>query len=90
MFFTYILHSEKSKRYYCGQTGNLTQRIRQHNDPTYKGSLTTKRFQGPWQLIWSQESATRSEAMLKEKQIKKRGIKRFLETQLAESRQWRD
>ncbi len=33
----------------------------------------------PWELIWKKEVLTRSEAMKLEKQIKKRGAKRYLE-----------
>ena len=57
----------------------------------YKGSKTTKRFQGPWILIWKQEHPTRREAMKAEKNIKKRGIKRFLQdnAQSIESRRRR-
>ena len=79
MFWVYILQSETTGRYYCGSTNDVSRRVRQHNDPEYRGSKTTKRFSGPWELVWSEEHATRSEAMKREKQVKKRGIKRFLE-----------
>jgi putative endonuclease len=52
--------------------------LRQHNDPEYRLSKTTKNIQGPWELVWSQPTSTRSEAMQLEKGIKKRGISRFL------------
>ena len=78
-FYTYILYSKSCSRYYCGSTNNLKRRIKQHNDPEYKGSLTTKRFKGPWELVWKQEFNSRSDAMALEKVIKKRGIGRYLE-----------
>jgi putative endonuclease len=76
--WVYILHSHTSKRYYCGQTSDLVKRIGQHNDPRNNLTLTTKRFAGPWELVWSIEVPSGSEAVLLERKIKKRGIARFL------------
>jgi len=78
-YWTYILQSETTGRYYCGSTDDLERRVRQHNDPNYSGSMTTKRFEGPWRVVWYQEHATRSQAMALERQIKKRGIARYLD-----------
>jgi len=77
-YWTYILCSESSGKYYCGSTGDLENRVRQHNDPGFKASQTTSKYPGPWELIWSQELPSRSEAVSLEKKIKKRGIARFL------------
>ena len=91
-FWVYILQSLSTGRFYCGSTDDVERRCRQHNDPDYHGSKTTKRFCGPWKLVWKEEHASRAGAMAKEKQIKKRGIGRFLGdiAQLVESRQRRD
>ena len=35
-YWVYILYSDVSGRYYCGQSTNVEQRIRQHNDPNYR------------------------------------------------------
>ena len=91
MFWVYILKSESTGRFYCGHTSDPHRRLRQHNDPDYRLSKTTKRFEGPWQLVWSQDCPSRGEAMKLEKAIKKRGIGRYLEVaQSAESRLRRD
>ncbi|NOY86614.1 MAG: GIY-YIG nuclease family protein [Deltaproteobacteria bacterium] len=76
-YYVYILQSLSSDRYYCGQTKNLEQRLRQHNDPEYRPDATTRRFAGPWILIWSEEHSTRNAAMKREHRIKGRGVKRF-------------
>ncbi len=90
-YCVYIMQSETSGRYYCGQSTNLDQRLRQHNDPTYRLTKTTKRFPGPWNLVWTYRCADASEATLLERRIKKRGIARYLMDQgSAESRQRRD
>ncbi len=80
--WVYILFSDTSERFYCGSTEDIPRRLKQHNDPNYRSTQTTKRFSGPWRLIWSEEHATRSSAMKRERQIKVRGIGRFLSTQL--------
>ena len=85
-FQVYILQSKASRRYYCGQTKDLDRRINEHNDPNYLDTRTTKRFEGPWELIWTKECETRSEAMILERAIKKRGISRYLLVQGSKSR----
>ena len=70
MYFTYILQSESTERYYIGSTDNLDRRMAQHNDPGYKGSKTTKRFKGPWKLVYTESSQARAEAMSREREIK--------------------
>jgi len=78
VFWVYIIQSQTSHRYYCGQTSALELRLAQHNDPSNDLSKTTKRFQGPWSLVWSKKVITGSEAVRLERKIKKRGIGRFL------------
>jgi len=78
-YYVYILHSAACSRYYCGQTDDLEHRVAQHNDPGHTLTKTTKRFTGPWTLVWHRELATRSEAMALERKIKSRGTARFLE-----------
>jgi predicted GIY-YIG superfamily endonuclease len=39
----------------------------------------TKRFPGPWKIVWTEKHLNASEAMKQEKQIKKRGIGRLLQ-----------
>jgi len=92
VYWVYILRSETSGRFYCGSTDNVDRRVKQHNDPEYHGSKTTKRFSGPWHIIWTEQHNTRSSAMAREKQIKSRGIGRFLDdiAQSVESRRRRD
>ena len=77
-YVVYILRSETTGSLYCGCTADLTRRLAQHNDPTYRLTLTTKRRPGPWILVWCQPLATRAAAMARERSIKRRGIARFL------------
>jgi putative endonuclease len=68
-FHVYILENER-KDIYIGQTGNLAERLKQHNDPNCRLTLHTKRRPGPWHLIFSEEFSTRSEAMKRERELK--------------------
>ncbi len=68
MFSVYILENPAG-RFYIGHSNDLDRRISQHNDPQYKGTMTTKRFIGPWTLVYHEEYHTRSEAMKREKQL---------------------
>ena len=70
MYYTYILKSGTTGRFYIGSTENLEKRIKQHNDPNYIGTKTTKNFPGPWELIYHEIFESRSEAMKREKEIK--------------------
>jgi putative endonuclease len=69
--WVYILQSESSGRFYCGQTSDVERRIRQHNDPEYDFSKTTKRFAGPWRLVKAIRCDDRSQATRLERSIKK-------------------
>ena len=78
MFFVYILEAVKSKRYYIGQTNDLEERLKKHN----QGRILSTKHYIPWQLKWWKEYKTRSEAVKIErklKSIKKRvGIEKFI------------
>jgi putative endonuclease len=75
MYTVYVLFSKSSLKYYTGQTDNLENRLFRHNSGL---SLSTKSGK-PWELIYQNQFYTRSEAMLLEQKIKKRGAKRYLE-----------
>jgi len=69
MYFVYVLLNP-SGRIYVGQTNQLEERVRQHNDPANDISKYTKRYSGPWKLIHSERFMTRSESMAREKALK--------------------
>ena len=57
-----------------GQTQNIDKRLERHN----KGLVKSTKRGVPWDLVTTIDVANRSEALLLEKRIKKRGAKRFL------------
>ena len=85
-----INYSERSRRirtdHLVKYASDPERRLLQHNDPAYPLSKTTKRFQGPWELLWARQCSDRGSAMKLETTIKKRGIGRYLSAQSAESR----
>ena len=67
MFITYVLHSETHDKIYIGFTSNLEQRLLSHNQLATKG--WTIKFR-PWELIYKEEFATKSQAMKREQELK--------------------
>ena len=65
-FILYILQSSKSDKLYIGQTENIEDRLNRHN----KGYSKSTKFGIPWELIYTEEYATRSEAVKREKYLK--------------------
>ncbi|MFZ0818442.1 MAG: GIY-YIG nuclease family protein [Candidatus Acidiferrales bacterium] len=68
-YFVYVLLNPKGKTS-VGQTADLTRRLNQHNDPTCRLTLHTKRHPGPWRLLHSEEFSFRSAAMGRERELK--------------------
>ncbi len=73
--FVYILYSEKRSRYYVGQTTNIAKRLKRHN----LGIVPSTKSGTPWELVLQIEVLSRSEAMVLERRIKKRGAKRYID-----------
>jgi putative endonuclease len=70
----YIIHSQRLQRYAVGSTEIVEKRLQEHN----AGKSTSRRAGLPWELIHTESFTTRSEAMLRERKIKVRGIRRYL------------
>ena len=73
MYCVYILKSQKTGRYYIGQTESIEDRLMTHN----KGVVKSTKNGMPWKMIHTESFSTRSEAFLREREIKnyKGGIK---------------
>ena len=66
VYLVYALYSPKFNRIYIGQTSNLDQRLRDHN----KGYSKATSFTDDWEVFYSEEHLTRSEAFKREGQLK--------------------
>jgi predicted GIY-YIG superfamily endonuclease len=65
-FWAYMLHCA-DRSFYVGHTDNLDERIGAHQSGLIKG-YTSSRL--PAKLVWSQEFASRYEALVAERQVK--------------------
>jgi putative endonuclease len=70
MFVVYAIKNEGGK-IYIGQTADLKARLDRHNGllKNSKKSYTSKN-KGHWELIYSEDLATRQEAISREKELK--------------------
>ena len=74
-YTVYIIYSKLLDQYYVGHTGNLTDRLYRHRN---SGSLSTKKT-GDWELVYKEEFETRSEASLRERAIKSKKSRKYIE-----------
>ncbi|BDQ03190.1 GIY-YIG nuclease family protein [Ignavibacterium sp.] len=74
MYFTYILKSIKTNRFYYGHTQNLSERLNYHNIGKVK---STKAFR-PWTIHYFESFETRSEAYRRELFFKSKDGKLWL------------
>ena len=78
-YFVYILYSAKLDSYYKGQTRDLGERLRRHNQGYEKSTGRGV----PWRLVWYRAVENRSEAMLLERKLKnmsRERLKSFMDT----------
>ena len=75
MYYIYILHSKSRGIYYVGHTDSLSRRIEEHNKVMSKYTRNSR----PWKLVYSEEYATRSLAMNREVEIKRKKNKKYIE-----------
>ena len=78
MFTTYVLYSKEFDKIYIGQTSDLDKRIDQHNLGKHR---YTKRYI-PWNVLYTEEFNTRSEAMKREKELKSHQGRNFIREEL--------
>ena len=76
MYTVYILYSQTLHRYYVGYTNNLERRIAEHNRK--KGKYTDRGI--PWGLVYTETFPDKLSAMNREKEIKKRKSRQYIES----------
>ena len=72
----YILHSETLGKYYVGYTSMTIEERIERNSVEQGESIDSG---GDWMFVNDEEYTDKNAAISKEKQIKKRGIKRYLD-----------
>ena len=82
MYFVYVIVSESTGKHYAGQTSDLSRRLSEHNSKEHNKRKHTSRNQGPWLLAYSEKYPTRSEAMKRERWLKSRSGRRFIDSEI--------
>ena len=75
MFYTYILQSKKSGRYYIGHSEDIHERLKRHN----KGNVTATRNKGPWVIVYFETHETKAAANSRELYIKSMKSRVYIE-----------
>ena len=66
MFYSYIIKSLRTGKYYVGSCRDLVQRLKEHNQGKTKSTKSAR----PWEEIYSEHFQTKQEAYKREQQIK--------------------
>lgn len=75
MWFTYIIYSSKIDKYYIGYTQDLELRLTRHNEGW--GKFSSRGI--PWKLVYYESFNTKSEAIKRENEIKKKKSRKYIE-----------
>ncbi len=79
MYFVYIIYSKKRDRFYVGYTSDISFRITKHN----AGATVSTRSGIPWELVYTEEYLAKTEAIKREKEIKNKKSRKYIEYLLA-------
>ena len=74
-YFTYIIYSKSRNKYYIGSSQDPTKRLEDHNNS--RSNYTRKT--NDWVLKWTESFDTKTEALQKEKSIKKMKSRKYIE-----------
>lgn len=75
MYYVYVLHNESTDQFYIGQTNNLKDRVKRHNE----GRSKYTKDKGRWSLFYFEKYSTRRDAVKREKEIKSKKSRSYIE-----------
>ena len=75
-YVVYILQSTVTGSYYVGHTADLETRLRDHNT----GQVGSTKPGKPWKVVYVETHSTRSEAIIRERKIKSRKKRAYIES----------
>jgi putative endonuclease len=75
-FIIYAIYNKKCNKTYIGQTKDINERLKLHNEKRLKGY--TSRFAGSWEIIYIEEAENRQDALIREKQLKSYQGRQFI------------
>jgi putative endonuclease len=76
----YIIKSEVDESFYTGQCEDLSERVQHHNS----GYSKSTKAKMPWQLVYYESYNTRSGAVKREVEIKKKKSRKYIEELISE------
>jgi len=79
MFTVYALYSSSHNKIYIGFSSDVARRLISHNHPNNKG--WTAKFK-PWVIIFSENFDSKSDAMIREKELKSYQGRQFIWNQV--------
>ena len=80
--WVYVLESEATGRYYIGSAEDVGWRVGEHNG----GRVNSTRPYCPWKLVHTEEHPDRAAAMRREREIKSKKSRRWIEYHLLKRR----
>ncbi|NCI50832.1 GIY-YIG nuclease family protein [Sediminibacterium roseum] len=72
-FYVYIIQSDDDKSFYKGFSEDPLKRLVQHNN----GESFFTSFKGPWKLVYVERCLSKTEALKREKNLKKASLERI-------------
>ena len=78
MYFIYILYSSSLDKYYVGYTQDLVLRIERHNSGW--GKFSSRGI--PWTLVYKEEFEMKFEAIKREREIKLKKSRKYIENMI--------
>ena len=78
MIYTYVIRSQKDKKFYTGFTRDLRKRFREH----LSGKVDATKGRGPFAIVYYEACTNINDAVEREKYLKTGMGKRFLKSRL--------
>ncbi len=78
MYYTYVIQSDKDKRFYTGFAEDLQNRLNDHNS----GKVASTKNRMPFKLIYYEACLNEQDAIAREKYLKSGMGKRYLKNRL--------
>ena len=75
MFVVYILQSQVNGAYYIGQTNDINDRLRRHNN----GESQSTKQKRPWKVVYVEVVDSKSVAMKRESYLKRQKSRVYVE-----------
>lgn len=76
--WVYVLECQTTRRYYVGSAEDVGERLSRHN----AGRVDSTRAYGPWLVVYREEHSDRSSATRREREIKSKKSRRWIEYHL--------